>query len=94
LISELQNFKATISAAGHDSYGAGQDWRENNHDNLVPARPPGPPLDLTRLNPPERGELEGLAAPVTRAGGRPDFADLDDDDLFRLGTLVLRVESR
>ncbi len=35
LLAELQNFKATISAAGHDSYGAGQDWREGNHDDIV-----------------------------------------------------------
>ena len=56
-----------------------------------PARPPAPPLDLIRLDPPERGELEGLAARVTRAGGRVDFADLDDDDLFRLGALVRRA---
>jgi hypothetical protein len=32
---ELQNFKAKISLSGHDSYGAGADWRENNHDDLV-----------------------------------------------------------
>ncbi len=35
LIKELQNFKAKISNAGHDSYGAGADWRENSHDDLV-----------------------------------------------------------
>ena len=35
LTAELLNFRATISAAGHDSYGAGQDWREGNHDDLV-----------------------------------------------------------
>ncbi len=35
LIKELQNFKANISNAGHDSYGAGADWRENSHDDLV-----------------------------------------------------------
>jgi len=35
LVAEFQNFKATISLAGHDSYGAGSDWREGNHDDLV-----------------------------------------------------------
>jgi hypothetical protein len=35
LIKELQNFKANISNAGHDSYGAATDWRENSHDDLV-----------------------------------------------------------
>jgi hypothetical protein len=35
LIKELQNFKANISNAGRDSYGAGTDWRENSHDDLV-----------------------------------------------------------
>jgi chitodextrinase len=35
LLAELQNFKATISAAGHDSYGAGADWRAGNNDDLV-----------------------------------------------------------
>ncbi len=35
LIAELQNFKAKISTAGHDSYGAGAEWRVGNHDDLV-----------------------------------------------------------
>jgi len=35
LTAELQNFKAKISNAGNDSYGAGADWRENSHDDLV-----------------------------------------------------------
>lgn len=35
LVEELQNFKVTVSASGHDSYGAGADWREGNHDDLV-----------------------------------------------------------
>jgi hypothetical protein len=35
LISELQNFKAKISNSGNDTYGAGADWRENSHDDLV-----------------------------------------------------------
>lgn len=35
LTAELENFKATINAGGHDSYGAGADWREGNHDDLV-----------------------------------------------------------
>ena len=35
LTAELMNFRATISAAGRDSYGAGQDWRDGNHDDLV-----------------------------------------------------------
>lgn len=35
LRSELRNFRVKISASGHDSYGAGDDWRENAHDDLV-----------------------------------------------------------
>jgi len=35
LVAEFQNFKAAISLTGHDSYGAGSDWREGNHDDLV-----------------------------------------------------------
>lgn len=34
LQQELENFKAKISLTGHDSYGAGDDWREGNHDDL------------------------------------------------------------
>ena len=35
LVAELIGFRATISSAGHDSYGAGSDWRENSHDDLL-----------------------------------------------------------
>lgn len=35
LSQELRNFRARISLGGHDSYGAGDDWREGNHDDLV-----------------------------------------------------------
>ncbi len=36
LVGELDNFRAKINlATGHDSYGAGADWREGNHDDLV-----------------------------------------------------------
>jgi len=35
LIKELQNFKAKISNSGNTSFGAGADWRENSHDDLV-----------------------------------------------------------
>jgi hypothetical protein len=35
LTEELINFKAKISLTGHDSYGAGEDWRAGNHDDLV-----------------------------------------------------------
>ena len=35
LIEELHTFKARISPAGHDAYGAGDDWRDGNHDDLV-----------------------------------------------------------
>ncbi|HEX9411918.1 MAG TPA: hypothetical protein VF916_00300 [Ktedonobacterales bacterium] len=33
----MLNFKAKISAGGHDSYeaGAASDWREGAHDDLV-----------------------------------------------------------
>jgi hypothetical protein len=35
LRAELKNFRAKVSATGHDSYGAGDDWRHGNHDDLV-----------------------------------------------------------
>ena len=35
LVEELANFKVKIGAGGHDSYGAGADWRDGNHDDLV-----------------------------------------------------------
>jgi hypothetical protein len=35
LISELQNFKSKFSNAGNDTYGAGSDWRENSHDDIL-----------------------------------------------------------
>jgi len=35
LKSELQNFKAKISDAGRDSYGAANDWRVGHNDDLV-----------------------------------------------------------
>ena len=33
--AELANFKAKISLSGHDSFGAGADWRDGNHDDCV-----------------------------------------------------------
>jgi hypothetical protein len=35
LQQELLNFRVKISLSGHDSYGAGADWRQANHDDLV-----------------------------------------------------------
>jgi len=35
LVAEFGNFRAKISLAGHDSFGAGEDWRDGNHDDLV-----------------------------------------------------------
>lgn len=35
LQSELLNFRVRISLSGHDSYGAGSDWRDSAHDDLV-----------------------------------------------------------
>jgi len=35
LVKELENFKVKITATGHDRYGAGDDWRVGNHDDLV-----------------------------------------------------------
>lgn len=32
---ELENFRAKITLTGHDTYGAGADWRDGNHDDLV-----------------------------------------------------------
>lgn len=35
LTAELENFRSKTSLAGHNSYGAGEDWREGHHDDLV-----------------------------------------------------------
>ena len=36
LVAEFDNFRSKKAVlTGHDSYGAGQDWREGNHDDLV-----------------------------------------------------------
>jgi hypothetical protein len=35
LVQELLNFRVKVSLAGHDSYGAGAEWRAGNHDDLV-----------------------------------------------------------
>lgn len=36
LVSEMDNFKIKkIALTGNDSYGAGADWRDGNHDDLV-----------------------------------------------------------
>jgi hypothetical protein len=35
LVRELQNFRVVTTAAGNDSYGAADDWRQANHDDLV-----------------------------------------------------------
>lgn len=35
LAQELANFRVTVSKLGHDSYGAGVEWREGAHDDLV-----------------------------------------------------------
>lgn len=36
LVAELDNFKSKTNLdTGHDSYGAGAEWREGNHDDLV-----------------------------------------------------------
>lgn len=35
LTTELTGFRVKISATGHDSYGAGDDWRSAPHDDLV-----------------------------------------------------------
>ncbi len=35
LVAELDNFKAKVSPLGHDSFGAGAEWREGAHDDLV-----------------------------------------------------------
>lgn len=35
LRAELANFKARISLGGHDSYGAGEEWREGSNDDTV-----------------------------------------------------------
>jgi hypothetical protein len=52
LVKELQAFKVKITLAGHDTYGAGSDWRDGGaHDDLVLAcaiavhagMQPGPP---------------------------------------------------
>ncbi len=35
LVDELRNFRVKINAGGHASFGAGDDWRDGNHDDLV-----------------------------------------------------------
>jgi hypothetical protein len=35
LVQELLNFRVSISLSGRDTYGAGEDWREGAHDDLV-----------------------------------------------------------
>jgi hypothetical protein len=35
LTNELENFKAKITDAGNDTFGAGADWRTGNNDDLV-----------------------------------------------------------
>lgn len=35
LTTELTGFRAKINPRGHDSYGAGEDWRSAPHDDLV-----------------------------------------------------------
>ncbi len=35
LADELHSFKVKLSPLGHDSYGAGDEWRESAHDDLV-----------------------------------------------------------
>ncbi len=36
LVAEFDNFRSKKAVlTGHDSYGAGADWREGNHDDLV-----------------------------------------------------------
>ncbi len=35
LIEELHNFKTTVRLTGHESYGAGTEWREGAHDDMV-----------------------------------------------------------
>jgi len=35
LIEELHNFQRTVRLNGHEAYGAGTEWRENAHDDLV-----------------------------------------------------------
>jgi len=35
LTDEMKNFKVKINLLGNESYGAGDEWREGNHDDLV-----------------------------------------------------------
>ncbi|MGI8476715.1 MAG: hypothetical protein ACR2OO_10130 [Thermomicrobiales bacterium] len=35
LVAEMRNFRVKVSLGGHDSYGAGSDWRDDAHDDLV-----------------------------------------------------------
>jgi len=35
LIDELHNFKTTVRLNGHEAYGAGVEWREGAHDDMV-----------------------------------------------------------
>src|SRR5215216_1835433 len=72
LIRELLNFRVKISLTGRDSYGAGEEWRDGAHDDLVLAtalaawygeHAPTPPMGVlafgaARIKPVELGMSE------------------------------------
>ena len=73
LRAELKNFRARISATGHDSYGAGDDWREGNHDDLVLA------VALSVWWGEHTNAQGGVAISQSYAGlGEADLDDIDD----------------
>ena len=58
LVQELLNFRVKISLSGRDSYGAGEEWRDGAHDDLVLAvalaawygeNAPTPPMGVVAL---------------------------------------------
>jgi hypothetical protein len=69
LQAELENFRARISLAGHDSYGAGavEAWRSGSHDDLVLAV--GIACWLGEAEPPPRLDPTIVAAWADLPGG-------------------------
>ena len=71
LIQELLAFRARVTAAGHDAYGAGGDWREGAHDDLVLAVALAAWYGEAAPEPPIGVIAQAVARPRTAAGGPP-----------------------
>ena len=75
LVQELLNFRVKISLSGRDSYGAGEEWRDGAHDDLVLAvalaawygeNAPTPPMGVVALG----AATIKMAGPGTGRRGR------------------------